>query len=360
MQQEKNILVNRGIPRALSVSGHSSGRMSLGGILYPSSGSGGFHSDFDDLSDFDRGRIVKDLNFHYLRGKIISALDRLQNKIDAMYTELSTVTSTLVEKELAGAGFRSSESREAITLNNSIIEGLIKEHKKNLEAFIKTANLYSGGNPLALTKSERTTIGIKAMGMNPRLFAERSKEQLESYGTSYMAAKDAKILTQVIDQLVARSKALSHQLYLAEAADASALEAAKEQVRLKQFPSAPPGVSLDNNMEKTLKHDLFYPSRRGALFYSWFYVKVRNGGPLDYKKGQPQYENFGNFHYGAVGAAAGIPEAVLLRAAGAAQMRAGTSEESFGYFWADAPYGDDPVDQVWIKAGIDYAKSKGY
>ena len=61
-------------------------------------------------------------------------------------------------------------------------------------------------------------------------------------------------------------------------------------------------------------------------------MKVRNGGPWDYKKGQPQYESFGNFHYGAVGTAAGIPEAVLLRAAGAAQIKAGTSEENFGYF----------------------------
>lgn len=59
-------------------------------------------------------------------------------------------------------------------------------------------------------------------------------------------------------------------------------------------------------------------------------------------------------------AAIGISEAVLLRAAGAAQSLAGTSQAEFDKWWSEAPCGDDPVDQVWIKAGIDYAKSKGY
>ncbi|AVN42348.1 hypothetical protein JEZ51_02055 [Pseudomonas aeruginosa] len=63
---------------------------------------------------------------------------------------------------------------------------------------------------------------------------------------------------------------------------------------------------------------------------------------------------------GARGAAAGLSEQILLRAAGAAQTLAGTSDKDFGAWWAGTPYGDNPVDQIWIKAGIDYAKSKGY
>ncbi|TJY51775.1 bacteriocin, partial [Pseudomonas aeruginosa] len=51
---------------------------------------------------------------------------------------------------------------------------------------------------------------------------------------------------------------------------------------------------------------------------------------------------------------------ILLRAAGATQTLAGTSDKDFGAWWAGTPYGDNPVDQIWIKAGIDYAKSKGY
>ncbi|MDT8906158.1 MULTISPECIES: polymorphic toxin type 44 domain-containing protein [Pseudomonas] len=71
-----------------------------------------------------------------------------------------------------------------------------------------------------------------------------------------------------------------------------------------------------------------------------------------------EYEEFGNFNYGATGTVAGISEQILLRAAGAAQSIAGTSEEEFGKWWAESPYGDDELDQIWIKAGIRYAQSK--
>ncbi|POP54914.1 hypothetical protein C3L32_33860, partial [Pseudomonas aeruginosa] len=54
---------------------------------------------------------------------------------------------------------------------------------------------------------------------------------------------------------------------------------------------------------------------------------------------------------GARGAAAGLSEQILLRAAGATQTLAGTSDKDFGAWWAGTPYGDDPVDQIWIKAG---------
>ncbi|MFP6361116.1 hypothetical protein VST45_09690, partial [Pseudomonas aeruginosa] len=46
-----------------------------------------------------------------------------------------------------------------------------------------------------------------------------------------------------------------------------------------------------------------------------------------------------------------MSEQILLRAAGATQTLAGTSDKDFGAWWAGTPYGDDPVDQIWIKAG---------
>jgi len=42
--------------------------------------------------------------------------------------------------------------------------------------------------------------------------------------------------------------------------------------------------------------------------------RVRLGGPWDFKQQGGQYEDFGNYHYGAVGAALGLPELVLRRA----------------------------------------------
>jgi len=119
---------------------------------------------------------------------------------------------------------------------------------------------------------------------------------------------------------------------------------------------APPGVSLINNMMIARFHK--GPS---ALTYVWFYYQVRGHGPWDYKnKCGRQYENFGNFHYGAVGHAAGFNDEILLRGAGFAQLLAGTSDPDWAKYSGPDSYHDDPTDQTWIRAGIDYAKRAGF
>jgi hypothetical protein len=114
-------------------------------------------------------------------------------------------------------------------------------------------------------------------------------------------------------------------------------------------------VNIVNNMMLARFH-------RGpsALTYVWFYYQVRGRGPWDYKQRGRQFEGFGNFHYGAVGHAAGIPDQILLRGAGAAQILAGTSRPEFADYPGPNSYGDDPQDQTWIRAGIDYAKRSGF
>ncbi|MFH7519227.1 polymorphic toxin type 44 domain-containing protein, partial [Pseudomonas syringae pv. tagetis] len=57
---------------------------------------------------------------------------------------------------------------------------------------------------------------------------------------------------------------------------------------------------------------------------SWFFYKVRNKGPWDYKQIHPEWEDFGNFHYGAVGTDGQLTEQLLLRAAGFTQGEAKT------------------------------------
>ncbi len=69
---------------------------------------------------------------------------------------------------------------------------------------------------------------------------------------------------------------------------------------------------------------------------------------MDYKQHGWEYEDFGNFNYGMVGSAAGIPVDVLLRGAGYAQHAAGTSKQKWGTPYdmnSDSSYGDDPGDQ---------------
>lgn len=125
-------------------------------------------------------------------------------------------------------------------------------------------------------------------------------------------------------------------------------------------PSAPSGASVDQNMQVASMERNYFKNGGTAFLLSWFYQRVRNRGEWDYKQRGRQYEAFGNFNYGACGTAAGLSETVLLRGAGWAQSRAGTTNSSFGSWWGEMPYGDDPQDQEWIKAGIRYAKSFGY
>jgi hypothetical protein len=50
----------------------------------------------------------------------------------------------------------------------------------------------------------------------------------------------------------------------------------------------------------------------------------------------------------------GLPDFILLRAAGWAQQRSGNTDPKFGNWWWLPPYGDDPQDQFMIKEGINY------
>ena len=89
--------------------------------------------------------------------------------------------------------------------------------------------------------------------------------------------------------------------------------------------------------------------------------QVPNKKPWDCKQIRSIYQDFGNFNYGMTGSAAGIPENILLRGAGWAQSRAGTSKPEFGKWWdINGGYGDDPNDQEQIKRGIQYFKCGCY
>lgn len=122
-------------------------------------------------------------------------------------------------------------------------------------------------------------------------------------------------------------------------------------------PCAPLNVHLELNMYRT-------SARRGKFLSPtdlfWFYNQVRNKGPWDFKQQGEQFADFGNFHYGAVGTALGLSNQILLRAAGWAQTQAGTTLNTFGNWWDEAPYGDDPTDQIFIANGIEFALRKGY
>lgn len=249
----------------------------------------------------------------------------------------------------------STPNKTVVKEKNILVKLYMTKESKATEKLSQSKGLFFGQDVLH-PQSPGVGNFVQAGMMSVRV----DQYRLVNWANSYEAARLSQVYAESARRLRERENALK-QVEAAQAALAQAeLQAAHEQARLKQYPASPPSVSLDENLLEAKRQNDYFKNGGSAYLFSWFYTKVRNGGEFDYKQRGRQYASFGNFNYGAAGTAAGISEAVLLRAAGAAQTVAGTSQAEFDKWWSEAPYGDDPVDQVWIKAGIEYAKSKGY
>ena len=131
----------------------------------------------------------------------------------------------------------------------------------------------------------------------------------------------------------------------------------KEPVLLEDHagpvPDAPPGVSVDRNIERAEKlmggltvtnPQIVAMSEMLRLFPS--------GHEMDYKKGGDQYRDFGNFNYGAVGTAMGLSPDLLHGGAGVQQMRDKRWSPEYGIpFWS-GKHGDNDQDYQQIENGI--------
>jgi hypothetical protein len=136
-------------------------------------------------------------------------------------------------------------------------------------------------------------------------------------------------------------------------------------------------VRTAEQRRKSMEQSLFFAGANGETIAMnhilWFRDQVKKGGPWDYnhsKMRTPEeikssmYDSFGNFHYGAVGAAAGFDLPTLLRAAGYAQETSGDTKGTGGWSGglvgvftginSKAPYGDKAEDQEAIKQGYAY------
>ena len=112
-------------------------------------------------------------------------------------------------------------------------------------------------------------------------------------------------------------------------------------------------LDIDKNIKAFEKMNFLPLAQKLELIYKF----THNGSLMDFKQIDPLFEDFGNFNYGAICAAIGIPDTITLRGAGWAQTRSGTSKPDYGKPWGFAPYGDDPHDQEMIKAGINYYRN---
>jgi hypothetical protein len=83
-------------------------------------------------------------------------------------------------------------------------------------------------------------------------------------------------------------------------------------------------------------------------------------GPWDYKQWNLQWDDFGNFNYGATGIAFGFSGRRLQREAGRVQnpREQGNPGSLLNPFGGTFPYGDDLSGQIQVMNGIEYAKCK--
>ncbi len=114
------------------------------------------------------------------------------------------------------------------------------------------------------------------------------------------------------------------------------------------------------------------PGRLNTIF-GMVNMVYRNNTTFSFNGVKMDAQDIGNHHFGVMGKATGswlFPEETLLKAAGTAQIAAGTSKlEWRNYEQLETgegnvtltmlpPYGDDPRDQNWIKAGFEYWKNR--
>lgn len=142
-------------------------------------------------------------------------------------------------------------------------------------------------------------------------------------------------------------------------------------------PQAPAGVNINQNIKEAERHKINlsifeinkpHTQTKNAYNALWFVNKVRPGGDWDYKnKYGGQYENFGNFNYGATGKASGYPTFALQSMAGVVQQLRGINNSinkdpmipTSGVPFLSYPYGDAAmngrsIDQEMTRSGADY------
>lgn len=125
--------------------------------------------------------------------------------------------------------------------------------------------------------------------------------------------------------------------------------------------SIPPGVNIDKNMERVqqeMNSVGHMPSPGDPVAYGAMTQLFSPDHEMDYKRGgHPEYRDFGNYNYGAVGSAGGLSPYELHSAAGVVQMLQNHWDPSDGVPYLVPPFGDNGRDYEKIDQGIAYQRS---
>ena len=118
-------------------------------------------------------------------------------------------------------------------------------------------------------------------------------------------------------------------------------------------PPGPLGACVADNIDIAKDYPAWNPGSLAGL-----YDNVKNHGPWDYKRHGSQYEDFGNFNFGAVTAAMGVSAYTAQNGAGIYQQWKGAAAAGSGTPLLRWPYGDDLKDAAEIERGRQYAKCR--
>jgi RHS repeat-associated protein len=99
------------------------------------------------------------------------------------------------------------------------------------------------------------------------------------------------------------------------------------------------------------------PATHDVGTQSWFATKVLPKAAWDYKTQGMQYDAFGNFNYGATGAALGLPLSYLQTVGGGLSRVLGTNNPAYGSWYQSPLYGHAPVKSQAITDGYNYYKN---
>lgn len=126
-------------------------------------------------------------------------------------------------------------------------------------------------------------------------------------------------------------------------------------------PPAPQGVSVDVNIRDVQSREAHGGFDSGIPQFAdasgWWLAQVCcSTSPWNYKSLGGQYDAFGNFNFGATGAALGVPDNLVLRGAGLAKWWK-LSPDPNGNPLGPYPYGNEYDKQRMIEEGIRYFKN---